>query len=83
LFTDPEFLDVNNSYFVPGFGVSGKIYRNYVFGMPVQIFIMLEINWMPTTIYDLAVIKDNVIQYAPLRSGYAKIGLAYNFRQAK
>lgn len=79
IYGNPIFIDVNNPQVVPSIGGGGRFFRNYLFGLPLQLFAAVDLCSLYVKMDPEGVIDYSRPQRYPLVTFQGKIGMAYRF----
>jgi hypothetical protein len=79
-YDDPDFKDLDNTHLTAGLGIGGRIYRNYLFKTPLQLFIMLDCISIITPLYNPGNLIGGYPHSFALMSGQIKLGFAYKLK---
>jgi hypothetical protein len=79
IFRNPNVANQQLNNWVPSFGGSGTLRRNYIFGTPLQLFLSLSAQGYMIKPYDRSINKKTVAfqGQSSFVVGYIKLGLAY------
>lgn len=79
VFSNPDVTNQQLNNWVPSFGGSGTLRRNYVFGTPLQLFLSLSAQGYTIKPYDI-MSKNRTVAFQGQSTfvvGYIKLGFAY------